>query len=290
MTGNFSPISQTDLAQRRQKLRRQRRVRLVQAIWRMLAVAGLAGGLIWVSTNPVWLIRTANQVKVEGNRFLPTQTVRSLLPITYPQSLLRVEPHQIEQELKAKAPIAEVSVNRQLFPPGLTVRIQERLPVAVWLATPGDAQLLNQRPTKDQNLATKVGLLDESGVQIALENFLLTERSLKLPALRVIGDTQHFRPIWSKLYREITRSPVKISEIDFQNPANVVLKTDLGTVQVGSYTDLFPEQLKTLDRMRKLPNQISLNQIAYIDLRNPASPTIQMNGAAEPPKTDEPSQ
>lgn len=289
MTGNFSPISQTDLAQRRQKLRRQRRVRLVQTVWRLVAVAGLAGGVIWLSTNPIWLIRSANQVKVEGNQFLPTPTVRSLLPLTYPQSLLQVEPQTIEQTLKAKAPIADVMVSRQLFPPGLTIRIRERLPVAVWLSTPGDAQLLNQRPTPDQNLAAKIGLLDESGVEIALENFLLTERSLKLPTLRVIGDVQHYRPIWGKLYRELIRSPVKITEIDFQNPANVVLKTELGNVQIGSYTDLFPDQLKTLDRMRKLPNQISLNQIAYIDLRNPASPTIQMKSAVEAPKPDEPS-
>ncbi len=288
MTGNFSPISQTDLAQRRQKLRRQRRVRLAQTVWRLVAVAGLAGGVIWLSTNPIWLIRSANQIKVEGNQFLPTPTVRSLLPLTYPQSLLQVEPQTIEQTLKAKAPIAEVAVSRQLFPPGLTIRIRERLPVAVWLSTPGEAQLLTQRPTPNQNLATKIGLLDESGGEIALENFLLTERSLKLPTLRVIGDVQHYRPIWAKLYRELIRSPVKIAEIDFQNPANVVLKTELGNVQIGSYTDLFPEQLKTLDRMRKLPNQVSLNQIAYIDLRNPASPTIQMKSAVESPKPEEP--
>lgn len=288
MTGNLSPISQTDLAQRRQKLRRQRRVRFVQAVWRMLAIAGLAGGLIWVSTHPVWLIRSANQVKVEGNQFLPTQTVRSLLPIAYPQSLLRLEPQQIAQQLKSKAPVADVSVSRQLFPPGLTVRVRERLPVAVILATPADAQLLTQRPAKDQNLSSRVGLLDESGYVIALENYLLTERSLKLPQLRVIGDVQHYRLIWPKLYREITRSPIKISEIDFQNPANVVLKTELGNVQIGSYNALFPEQLKTLDRMRKLPNQISLSQIAYIDLRNPASPTIQILGSKDASKTNVP--
>jgi len=288
MTGNLSPISQADLAQRRQKLRRQRRVKLVQTAWRMLAVAGLAGGLVWISTHPVWLIRDAKQIKVEGNQFLPTQTVRSLLPLSYPQSLLHIEPQKMAQQLKTKAPIADVAVSRQLFPPALTVRIRERLPVAVWLATPADAQYLTQRPAQGQNLSAKVGLLDESGVNIALENFLLAERSLKLPALRVIGDPQHYRPIWSKLYPEIIRSPVKISEIDFQNPANLVLKTELGNVQVGSYNSLFPEQLKTLDRMRKLPNQISLSQIAYIDLRNPASPTIQMTGTKEATKTDVP--
>lgn len=282
MTGNFSPISPTDLAQRRQKLRRQRRVRLVQAIWRMVAVAGLAGGLVWVSTHPVWLIRNANQVKVEGNQFLPAQTVRSLLPIAYPQSLLRVEPQAIAQHLKAKAPIAEVTVSRQLFPPGLTVRIQERVPVAVTLLTAADAQLLNQKAVKGPALAARVGLLDEGGFVIPLENFLLVERSIKLPNLKVIGDAQHYRPHWSQIYPLVSRSPVKISEMDFQNPANLVLKTELGQIHLGAYGARFPNQLKMLDRMRKLPEQINLNQIAYIDLRNPASPMVQMTGTKEP--------
>lgn len=288
MTGNISPISQADLAQRRQRLRRQRRVRFLQAAWRLLAVGGLAGGLVWVTTLPVWLIRESSQIQVEGNRFLPDQTVRSLMPITYPQSLLRLEPQAIAQQLRAKAPIAEVTVSRQLFPPGLTVRIQERLPVAVTLLTAADAQLLNQRPHQDRASTSRIGLLDESGVPIPYENYALLEPAVKLPTLRVIGGQEHYRPYWSKLYREISRSPVKIAEIDFQNPANLMLKTELGTVHLGSYSPRFPEQVKTLDRMRKLPNQISLSQIAYIDLRNPVSPVIQINGSREVTKANVP--
>lgn len=286
MSGNLSPISPTDLAQRRQKLRRQRQMRLAQAIWRLLAVGGLAGGLLWVSTHPVWLIRSANQVKIEGNQFLPTQTVRSLLPIAYPQSLLRVEPQAIAQQLKNKAPISDVVVSRQLFPPSLVVRIRERYPVAVALSTPADAQLLTQTPQKGQSLGDRVGLLDEDGAAIALDTYLLSERSVKLPDLKAIGDSQSYRPYWSKLFREVRRSPVKVSEIDFQNPANLVLKTELGQVHIGPYSSRFPEQLKTLDRMRKLPNQISLSQVAYIDLRNPVSPIVQIVGTKDVTKTD----
>ncbi|MBF2026357.1 MAG: FtsQ-type POTRA domain-containing protein [Oscillatoriales cyanobacterium C42_A2020_001] len=288
MTGNISPISQADLAQRRQRLRRQRRVRFLQTAWRLLAVGGLAGGLVWVTTLPVWLIREPGQIKVEGNRFLPEQTVRALVPITYPQSLLRLEPQAIAQHLQAKAPISEVMVSRQLFPPGLTVRIQERLPVAVTLLTSADAQLLTQKPLKDRAGAARIGLLDESGVPIPYENYTLLQPTVKLPSLRVIGGQEYYRPYWSKLYREISRSPVKIAEIDFQNPANLVLKTELGTVHLGSYGPRFPEQVKTLDRMRKLPNQINLNQIAYIDLRNPVSPVVQINASKEVTKANVP--
>lgn len=275
MTGNTSPLSQSDLAQRRQKLRRQRRVRFLQTLWRLTAVGALAGGMVWVTTLPIWLIREPEQIKVEGNRFLPTQAIRSLLPISYPQSLLKLEPQAIAQQLKAKAPIAEAMVSRQLFPPGLTVRVKERYPVAIALLTPGDAQLLNTKSMRDKAIASRIWLLDEQGMQIPLENYALLEQSVKLPTLRIIGDQESYRVYWSKLYQQATRSPVKVSEIDFQNPANLVLKTELGTVHLGSYSPRFSQQLKTLDQMRKLPAQISLNQIAYIDLRNPQAPILQ---------------
>lgn len=284
MTGNISPLSQADLAQRRQRLRRQRRVRLFQAIWRVTAVSGFAAGVVWVSTLPVWLIQSPSQIKVEGNRFLPNEAIRSVLPITYPQSLLHLEPQVLVKELKSKAPISDAVVSRQLFPPGLTIRVKERYPVAIALLSAADEQLLGQKAPKDGEESSRVSFLDENGMTIPLENYELLQRSVKLPELKVIGNQEYYRAHWSKLYRETSQSPVKITEIDFQNPANLVLKTELGTVHLGSYGARFPAQIKTLDRMRKLPNQISLNQIAYIDLRNPVSPVLQMKGSSEAPK------
>ncbi len=288
MTGNLSPTSQTDLSQRRQQLRRQRRMRFFRGIWRLSTVAGLAGGLIWLSSHPGWLIREPSQVKVEGNQFLPTQAVRSLLPITYPESLLQVQPQAIAEQLKAKAPIADVIVTRQLFPPGLTVRIRERVPVAITLLSSADAQWLSQPAAKGQAVSNRVGLLDESGVSLPLQTYLLMERSVKLPALRVFGDPDAYRPYWQQIYQQIIRSPVKISEIDFQNPANLVLKTELGQVHLGAYGLQFPNQLRTLDRMRQLPAKVNLSQVAYIDLRNPASPMLQMVSSKESTRADIP--
>lgn len=280
MTSSIAPVSQTELAQRRQKLRRQRRAKLFQAIWRVLAVCGLAAGLIWISTQPFWLIRQAEQVKVEGNRFIPVQRIRSLLPITYPQSLFRLEPQKIAKELKAKAPISDVIVSRQLFPPSLSIQIKERYPVAIALPDPNTQP--NSAKSNQDKASTQVGLIDETGWWIPLENYTSVDRSVKLPTLKIIGRQEHYRSFWSKLYREVSRSPVKISEIDCQNPANIILKTELGTVHLGPPGSQLAYQIKTLDRMRQLPNQINPSQVAYIDLRNPDSPILQMVGNKDP--------
>lgn len=284
MTDSFSPLSQSDLAQRRQRLRRQRRARFLQTAWRALAVCGLAGGAVWIVTLPVWLIQKPEQVKIEGNHLLQTQTIRSLLPIAYPQSLLRLEPQAIAKELMAKAPIADVVVSRQLFPPSLTVRIKERYPVAIALLTQSDVQYLYQKTSRDKAGIMRTWLLDENGLQIQIENYEVITRSMKLPGLKIIGNFDHYHSIWPQLYRETSHSPVKISEIDLQNPANIILKTELGTVHLGSFGPRFPEQIKTLDRMRKLSKEVSPSQIEFINLRNPASPMLQMVAPKETSK------
>jgi cell division protein FtsQ len=142
----------------------------------------LTAGAIWTATLPLWVIQRPEQVRIEGNHFIPVRTLRSLLPIPYPQSLFRVEPQAIARELQAKAPITDVVVSRQLFPPGLVVQVKERLPVA--LALPSAAPL----PTGVKlGSTTKSGLLDENGILTPLESYVALDQSLKLPALKVIA-------------------------------------------------------------------------------------------------------
>jgi cell division protein FtsQ len=276
MASDIVSVSQTELAQRRQKLRSRRRVRSLKTVWRILAVGGLAGGLVWVATLPAWVIRRSDQVTIEGNRYLSAQTIRALLPIPYPQSLLRIEPQSIERELTSKAPIAKVNVGRRLFPPGLIVQVQERFPVAIALSVAVNNPNVYQAAIRSQPVSLKAGLLDEAGVWIPIEVYTSLNQSLKLPELKVTGNLEQYRPYWSQLYREITQSPVKVTEVNWQDPANLILKTELGIVHFGPYSPHFTYQLSKLDQMRKLSSMPDFNQIAYLDLRNPDSPMAQM--------------
>ncbi len=279
---SIAPVSQTDLAQRRQKLRRQRRVRFFQASWRSLAVAGLAGGAVWAATLPAWVIRKPEQVTIKGNQFISAETIRTLLPIAYPQSLLKIQPQAIVDVLKSKAPIAEATVDRQLFPPGLTVRIQERNPVAI--AQPSLSGVSPSAPKSSsppanaaQTSSTQSGLLDENGAWTPLETYTSLNQRFKLPTLKITGRLSYYRPYWAALYQMLSRSPVKVSEINWDDPNNLILKTELGFVHFGAYGSSFANQLKTLDQMRRLPSHVNPSQVSYIDLRNPDSPFIQMN-------------
>jgi cell division protein FtsQ len=272
---SIASVSQAQLTSRRKKLRRERRIKSFQAIWRSLFVGGMATSLVWAITLPEWVIRQPEQVVIEGNHFLSSQAIRSLLPLSYPQSLLRVEPQAIANSLESKAPIAEATVSRQLVPPGLTIQVKERKPVAIaQAATPNNAKTTHPTQT--------AGLLDEQGVWMPKSSYSELEKNLELPTLKVIGKSEQYRPYWSEVYQAVSHSPVKVFEIDWQNPANLILKTELGNVHFGPYSSRFPEQLGVLDRMRELPTHINPSQIAYIDLKNPEFPAIQMNKGNQP--------
>lgn len=262
-------------------------MRSLQAMWRSLFVGGLASGLVWAITLPDWVIRQPEQIVIEGNHFLSAQTIRSLLPMSYPQSILRVEPEAIAKSLESQAPIAEATVTRQLLPPGLTIQVKERKPVAiaVGIAPKGAIERMNAvQNAKISQSTSAIGLLDEQGVWMQLSNYPQLKQNQELPKLKVMGRSEHYQAYWSEVYQAVSRSPVKVFEIDWQNPTNLILKTELGNVHLGPYTSRFPDQLAVLDRMRELPSHLQSSKIAYIDLKNPDLPAIQIKKGSETEK------
>lgn len=276
---SIDSVSRSELTQRRKILRTERRMKMFKATWRTLAVISMAGGLIWTTTRPIWVLRESDQVIVEGNQLLSKQVIKSFLPLSYPQLLLRIEPDAIAHALEAQPTIADVTVTRQLFPPGITVQVKERVPVAVAVTklTKGSSTLVPK---------ASIGLLDATGVLIPIQSYSSPERQLKLPNLKVIGLLEQYRLYWTQLYQAVSRSPVKVTEIDCQAPANIILKTELGIVHLGPYSSQLTAQLKVLDQMRRLPTKVNPSQIAYIDLKNPEAPSVQMNQVKEMVKPD----
>lgn len=263
MAGIIS-VCQKDLAQRRKKIRRQRQIKIIQGLWRTFAVSGIAGGLLWVALHPIWVFNTPQQIEMKsGDKLLSEAAIQSLLEISYPQSLWRIQPHAIANSLKEQPTIAHARVNRRLFPPGLNIEIQERVPVAV--AVTSDKQSSAQ-------------LLDADGVLIPLEKYKLVNPNIQLPTLKVLGSPEQYGSHWSHLYPQLSHSQVKIKEIDWQDPTNLILSTkELGEVHLGGFSSQLSEQIKVLGQMRSLSATMDFSQIKYIDLKNPAYPLVRLN-------------
>jgi len=277
---SFGAVSQTELGRRRQQLQRLRRARLAAVVWQMLAATGMAGALLWWIAQPTWLIARSEQVKVEGNHWLSDKAVRSLMPLSYPQSLWGIQPQALANGLEATGPIAKAKVTRNLFPPSLTVEVAERLPVAMAQPT----TVAGRKSDKQ-----KVGWLDAKGGWMPFDSYTTdkqqsqnsslgnsqeTQSQRSLPTLKVIGDLELYRAEWPKFYQAFSGVALKVFEIDWQNPNNLILKTEIGTVHLGPSSSRTIEQLKVLNRMRQLPKQLDSSKIAYIDLKNPDSPIV----------------
>jgi cell division protein FtsQ len=271
MTG-IASVSPTDLKTRRQELKRRRQLRLLQTTWRSLLATVMAGGLFWVLTQPNWVIRDPQQIEVEGNELLSPQTVRSLLSLSYPQSLWQLEPQKLSQQITATAPIAEARVIRSLLPPRLTIEVEERQPVAIAIS-----------PTRQT-----LGFIDEQGIFMAKESYLGLADIQELPKLKVIGFRADQPLNWSALYQALAATPIETITLDVQNPQNLILKVDIGDIHLGPYTSQFPQQLDALARLQDLPERVAAHSIDYIDLTNPNSPTVQLHQTPEQQLTKTP--
>lgn len=281
-------VSRTDLKGRRKKLRQKRQRKIIQTIWQTLAVSSLTGGLLWMATQPIWVLKTPKDIEISGNHLFSRQAIESLLVVSYPQSLWRIEPYGIAESLKQQPTIAQATVSRRLFPPGLIVQINERVPVAIAYSdhSRGNAESAryansqshdNQPNTNTGHKNVAVGLLDAGGVWIPLEKYTSLNPNLILPSLRVFGLPEQYRPYWAQLYQALIQSSVNVMEIDFQDPTNLILKTELGNIHLGAPSSLLAEKIKVMTQMRQLPAQLNATQVEYIDLKNPQVPLVQMN-------------
>jgi cell division protein FtsQ len=293
MAGILS-VSRANLAQRRQKLRRQRQIKIIQAIWRTLAVTGFASALFWGAIQPMWVLKDSEQIVIKsGNQVLTQKDIYALLGLSSPQSLWRIEPSLIADSLRKQPHIAQAKVSRRLLPPGLIIEIQERVPVAIvqisqdqkvtrCILNPSFTGKSSEVKSCLQNSGTankqnELGLLDATGVWIPLSRYMSINPKAKLPRLVVIGSPTQYKLFWNQIYEAISHSSLKVTEINFQDPTNLTLKTELGNVYLGSPSNRLPEQIQALVRMRLLPTEINLSNINYIDIKNSVNPIVQMN-------------
>jgi cell division protein FtsQ len=149
-----------------------------------------------------------------------------------------------------------VSVSRELYPPQVTIAIRERQPVASTVANP------TTLPPQEK------GYLDAKGVWMPADSYQSSE-ALTLPELTVIGYQPQYQFQWAQIYAQLQASPVTVSTVNWQDPANLILETELGEVHLGGNLENFPQQLQTLAKLRNLLQQEATDKMDYINLKDP---------------------
>jgi cell division protein FtsQ len=243
---------------------------------------GFTAGTLWIATSPAWLIRSAEQIAVSDNQILSDKNIQALLPVPYPQSLLKIKPESLAKDLTAYAPIESAVVTRRLVPPGIHVRIRERMPVAAVM--PDTTKPVKAIPSQPVPFK-EAGLIDAQGNWMPLNSFRELGAIAPPPTLTVKGMQANYRASWQSLYKSLQASPVKITAIDWTSPSNIILYSELGQVHIGSYGKNFEAQLAALDKMRSLETKVNPKQVAFIDLQNPENPVVEVLQATSSPAT-----
>ncbi|MBT9312143.1 cell division protein FtsQ/DivIB [Leptothoe kymatousa] len=270
--------SSETLTTRRQNLKRRRHTLFWQQLWRYTAMVGLTVGCVSLATSNRWQLSSQEQINISGNRLLSSEAVHELIDIDYPLSLLKLHPLDLENTLMTEGPIADAMVRRRLLPPGLNIRIQERTPVAI--ALPNTEAAITSLDN-DPKSFTQIGLLDANGYWMPYNSF--TRLGEQEPKLEVQGMRPVYQKDWPHIYRSLQKTPVHISRLDWRDPTNLILSTELGTVHMGPYGQNFAQQLAALDKMRNLNAKMDIEEIAFIDLRNPDNPTLEILQATTTP-------
>ena len=271
MPDDITEFSRENLTARRKNLKRKRHRLFWQRLWRHTAMVGLAVGCLSLATSNRWQLQSAEQITLSGNRLLPDQEIHKLLAIEYPQSLLKVQPLELESTLVDEGPIADAIVKRRLLPPGLNIRIQERTPVAIALP---NTEVAIKSINDDPQSFSQIGLLDANGYWMPYSSFATLGN--QEPKLQVQGMRPAYQKDWPAIYQALQKNPVAVVRLDWRDPANLILHTELGVVHIGPYGQNFSKQLSALDRMRNLNAKMDIEEIAFIDLRNPENPTLEI--------------
>jgi cell division protein FtsQ len=175
--------------------------------------------------------------------------------------LIQLEPEKIRQELLQQGGITAVDVDRALVPPRLTIRIDDRPPVAMVISA--------AEPDTPQ------GFLDPSGKFTPIARYRNIARPT--PKLKAILPSSNRCSHWEQIYPAIDTSPVAIGVLDCRNSSNLMLQTEIGKVKLGSYVNdrRLAEQIDQLDRLRNWQTSADPHQVDYLDLENPAFPKLQ---------------
>ncbi|MCS6781681.1 MAG: FtsQ-type POTRA domain-containing protein [Gloeomargarita sp. SKYBB_i_bin120] len=252
-----------DFQQRRRQIRRQRRRQLLLEVWQTLATAGVAAGLVWLVQHPSWWVVQPEQIRIHTEGLLTETQVRQWLQFDQPQPLWQLSPTVLTARLQQQPVVADVRVRRRAFPARVELWVQERWPVAVLTCT-------QPCPSEQQ------GFLDAEGHRLGAEYAPVLRQLQRYPVLQVRGWHPTQASLWPQVYRAIATSPVRVTALDWEQPGDLRLQTELGWIRLGSDVQQLPAQLLALDRLRHLPRQVPLQRIAAIDLSDPQAPLIEL--------------
>jgi len=201
-------------------------------------------------------------IRISGSELFSQNDVVSNSSLKFPIRLIFVKTNMLEKELKQNLSLKNVSVNRELFPFGLKVHINTRIPIA-----------FGERILNDKKI---LGYIDKDGVFINKQN--VDEKNLNKLTIKVFGWKEKFKKKLSKIFIAIDNYEIEIVKITFSSDGFLTVEEkDLKTIFLGFKPNLITYQLQIINNLKNEFKKNSFSRkIDNIDLTNPDKPKIKV--------------
>ena len=201
-------------------------------------------------------------IRISGSELFSQNDVVKNSSLNFPIRLIFVETNLLEKELKQNLSLKNVSVNRELFPFGLKVYINSRIPIAH-----------GERILKDEKI---LGFIDKDGFFINKQN--VDEKNFRKLTIQVFGWKEKFKKILSEIFIAIENYELEIVKISFSYDGFLTIEEkDLNTIFLGLRPNLINYQLQIINNLK---NEFKKNnfskKIDNIDLTDPNKPKIKV--------------
>ena len=254
--------------ERRRRLRQERRQERLIQLWRLVFFLLTATGLSWLLLTLGWSLRSASQIQISGSQRMDETVVVNAAGLSFPQSLLSLEPGEIETKLMQELPVQEVSVQRRLLPPGLNIQLVERRPVAA--ATRMGAKGIER------------GMVDREAQWMPMDMAKQGEKPAS--AVKIEGWISSRRAVIARILQEQDRlgRPLKTIVVEPAGGINLRIET-LGLVYLGANDALLDQQFKTIAQLNQsLPPGLRGSTSEGLDLSDPGQPELKLRPAPNP--------
>ncbi len=201
-------------------------------------------------------------IRISGSELFSQNDVVKNTSLKFPIRLIFVETNLLEKELKQNLSLKNVSVNRELFPYGLKVDINSRIPIAY-----------GERILNDEKI---LGFIDKDGIFINKQN--VDEKKFNRLTIQVFGWKEKFKKILSKIFIAIENYELEIVKISFSYDGFLTIEEkDLNTIFLGLRPNLINYQLQIMNNLKNEFKKSSFSKkIDSIDLTNPDKPKIKV--------------
>ena len=201
-------------------------------------------------------------IKIFDSELFSKEDVVNNSSLKFPVRLIFIETNFLEKQLKQNLSLKNVSAIKQIFPFGLKIKVNTRIPIAY------AERILNEEKI--------LGFVDKDGIFINKEN--ADEKSLSKFTIQVFGWKEEFKKILSEILNSKDNYEFELVKITFSpNGFLTVEEKDLKTIFLGFNPNLINYQLLIINNLK---NEFTKNKfsekIDSIDLTDPNKPKIKV--------------